>query len=256
MRRFLAKVLRHEIAGSGQSAVEFAIVVPVFVIMVLGIFQAVMVYKTYLAVNQAASDAAHVLAAQSTQGDQYANGAYQDADAQGLAAIRAALAGDGWGNIISVDVVNMTGGVMNTVSVTGSDTLINPPLAGAQTVSLDNNYTVTPPASGQTNCQVDQFWLTNALAPATVSSNPYWEPCSPPWNGTAWSSATNQNGRHDMRCFEDVIAVTVKYRYTDSMFPVRWGLTLTGNASTTIEPRAFIGNAGTQNQLGACGSGG
>jgi len=81
-------------ARRGQSMVEFVIAVPVFLLLLFGIFQAVLIYKAQLALNQAASDAAQVISAQSSDGAPgnplYTNPDLQ-ADTPALAAIRAAL---------------------------------------------------------------------------------------------------------------------------------------------------------------------
>ncbi|MGH2387696.1 MAG: TadE/TadG family type IV pilus assembly protein, partial [Chloroflexota bacterium] len=79
--------------------VEFAICIPVFLLFVFGIFQAVLIYKTQLALNQAAMDAAQVISAQSSDDVNDSSGAL--ADAGGLAALRAGLA--------SVDLSNLSG---------------------------------------------------------------------------------------------------------------------------------------------------
>ncbi len=233
----------------GQGLVEFAIAVPVFLLFVFGIMQAVLIYKAYLAVNQAATDATHVLAAQSS--DPPADGNTVHADALGLNALGRALATQDLNSIVSVDVarVDQVGNPF-TIQVTASDLLVGGSLPSpGQTFTEDNNYKITKPFGGQ-SCPVGQFYLTNALAP--TSGSVYWKPCAPPWDGTKYDSLANQNGRHDIRCTEDTIKVTVKYRYASISFPVHYDIVLTGQDSTSLEPRAFLGNAGTQNQLGGC----
>lgn len=74
----------------GQSMVEFALAVPVFILIVLGIFQAALIYKAQIALNQAAADGAQAIAAQSSDGA--ASGGDTQADVVGLAFIRQAMA--------------------------------------------------------------------------------------------------------------------------------------------------------------------
>ena len=272
----------------GQTAAEFALVISVFLLLVFGIFQAVLIYRAQLALNQAATDAARALSSQSSDGA--VAGGNQAADAAGLAALRAAMTTLDLRNISGLCPDGTTpnyastpacanGGKASGVDVFSDDGSGNPstwspvrassdmtnsprPAANAYAITLDNHY-VYAPSSAQ--CPSDQFSLTNNIdaanpipASAIVSgSGGNWNTCSLPWNGQpfdpTYTAYGNQNGRHDQRCDEDSLAVTIRYNYFSFAFPVHWAIQLTASTSLPLEPRQYLGNsASVQTTTGTC----
>ncbi|MGH2343869.1 MAG: TadE/TadG family type IV pilus assembly protein [Chloroflexota bacterium] len=281
MFRRLGEKRRVGKTARGQTMVEFAICIPVFMLFVFGIFQAVLIYKTQLALNQAATDAAQVLAAQSSNGAP--TGVASQADAPALAALRSALTTSDLGNLSGmcsdgseptynaashiqscangsttsgVDVFSDDGtGNPKTWSVDTSEDLQNNPLATAETISLDNHYVYMPNATGA-QCPSDQFSLTNNLdngspiprSSIITGSTGVWNACALPWNGLSFDPTTrtgNQNGRHDQRCDEEIVGVKIRYNYFSAAFPVHWAIQLVGSTSMPIEPRQYVGNSAT-----------
>jgi Flp pilus assembly protein TadG len=182
-------------ARRGQSMVEFTICIPVFLLFVFGIFQAVLIYKTQSALNQAATDAARTLSAQSSSGAQ--------GDAPGLDSLRAALVtlnlnnlsglcsdggtpnynsisrtqtcGNG-SNTSGIDVFSDDGtGNVKSWPVFNSEDMIGGPSTTSETILLDNHYVYSPTSVGsagalcptnptdQDGTGVYQFSLTNSL---------------------------------------------------------------------------------------------
>ena len=89
-------------ARRGQSMVEFAICVPVFIFFVFGVIQVALIYQASSSINQAASDAAHMTA---TQADQAPTGLLSwEVDRPALSAIRAAMVSQNLGNVTSIDI--------------------------------------------------------------------------------------------------------------------------------------------------------
>ena len=238
----------------GQTLVEFGLAVPVFLLMLFGIFQAALLYKAQTALNQAASDAAHVLAAQASSGNP--NGGATQADAPALAAIRAALASSNLNNIVQVQIFSADGNDQPKLasdgtnqSITNSIDMVQPVAPPGLTFSLENDYVYgTPPALPSPPCPVDQFYLVN---PATQLSNQF-AACSLRWNGAQWNTTTNQNGRHDQRCDEETVAARITYNYAALSFPFVYKLTLSAKDATTLEPRRFLENAGYQSTVTTC----
>lgn len=231
---------------AGQSAVEFAIAVPVFLLFIFGIMQVALVLRMYIALNQAATDAAHVIAAQSSTLPANLTASWQ-ADAPALQAIRAALASQNLAGIQSITISSIdSSGNPENVSVTASDDLSSS-LSTALSVTLTNTYHYSPANNG--SCQVDQFTLVNPLN----TLNPSFSACALPWNGEEYDEKTNQNGRDDQRCTEDRVLVKITYTYTSFTFPVRYNLTLVGQDSTILEPRQFLGDSATfQSSIPSC----
>ena len=273
-------------ARRGQGMVEFALCVPVFLFLIFGIFQAALIYKTQLALNQAAIDMTRVISAQSSNGAP--SGVSAQADAPALAALRAALASqdltslsgmcsdgtapnysatpacDNGSNVSGVDVFSDDGtGNPKSWPVDTSEDLQNSPLTLAETISLDNHYVFMPNATAA-QCPSDQFSLTNDLdnanptpSSAILSGNTgTWNTCSLPWNGLAFDhtgTTGNQNGRHDQRCDEEIVGVKIRYNYFSTTFPVNWGIQLVGSASMPEEPRQYLGNSAVlQASSGTC----
>jgi len=190
-------------ARRGQSMIEFALCVPVFILLVFGIFQAALIYKAQIALNQAAADSVQALAAQSSDGA--TSGGDTQADASGLAFIRQALSSmslsglsgacldgtsppcssanspsgidifsdDGTGNPAAVQVNNshdLSNGPYNSVSNIGagsSCTSSSTMTTNFACISLDNHYVYQQNSS---LCKVDldgngnyNFSLTNSL---------------------------------------------------------------------------------------------
>lgn len=235
----------------GQALVEFALAVPVFLLLIFGTIQAVLVYKAYSALNQAATDAAHVLAAQASDGDP--GGLYTQADARALGYLRAALTSLDLTRIGTVDIFSMDQAGRPKLASDGTTSTITrskdlaTALGSPVALTLDNTYTygstsISPP------CPVDQFYLSD---PATGVSSAF-NACALPWNGAEWNKVDNQNGRHDQRCDEETVGVKVTYTYASISWPFAFKLTLTGQDSTTLEPRQFLGNASFQAAIGTC----
>jgi hypothetical protein len=258
----------------------------------------VLIYKTQLALNQAATDAAQVISAQSSSGA--TNGVDVQADASGLAALRGALASVDLGNLSGlcsnglaptynavshvqscangsstsgVDIFSDDGsGSAQTWPVYNSEDMVSGPSPTSENISLDNHYVYSP---GTATCPVDQsqsgvyqFSLTNSLANTTnpipqspvlsgaLGAGQSWVSCALPWNGTAFDatvSTGNMNGRHDERCDEETVNVTIRYNYISAAFPIHWGIQLVGVASLPIEPRQYEENsAAVQASTGTC----
>jgi Flp pilus assembly protein TadG len=236
----------------GQSLVEFALAVPVFLLLIFGIIQAALIYRAYVALGQAATDGANVLAVQASQLPP--NTARYQADAAGLAAMRAALSGMNLSAIKSIDIEDLSSADTPVVvaNVTASADLV----AGnsASNVTLENTYVPQAP-SGITPCSVDQFYLANPLRPS-----PPWQSdgpgsttsCAVPWNGAAYDATQNQNGRNAQRCSEDRLAVKIVYHYFSITFPVRYSLDLVTESTATLEPREFENNSAIAQSTALC----
>lgn len=236
----------------GQGLVEFTLVVPVFLLFIFGIFQAALLYKANSALAQAATDGAHVLAAQSSSGPMLSDGT-QDArfqsswqsDGEALSYIQAALTTQGLANIQEIDIYPAvsSGGtpdqptdVVQTRVITASDN-IQPPFP--KTVALVNKYGMQPPSGGP-SCSVGQFYLLNSADPNN---------CVLPWNGDQYSYNKNQNGRSDQRCAESLVYVNVVYSYRPLIYPVIPAVTLSAHSVVPLEPRQYIVDAATQQGL-------
>jgi Flp pilus assembly protein TadG len=113
----------------GQAAVEFAIALPVVVVLVLGIVQLVVVVRDQLAVELAAREAAR--AASVSAGPDAAARRAADA-ATGLAPLAVATAVDGGRVTVSVEHVNSTdipliGAFIGDITVTATVTMNREP---------------------------------------------------------------------------------------------------------------------------------
>ncbi len=247
-------------ARSGQSMVEFALCVPVFLLFIFGIFQIALLYQANSALGQAATDAVHVLAAQSTSGTSDPRYSYAwQVDGPGLSVIRSAMTSLNLNNIVEIDVYNgdQNGNVISSaVAASNYNALLSS--ASPQTISLKNQYVVQQPSvAGKPTCPVDAFWLGNGLG-ALPSSGSNWtdapdigtpnappaaeKGCALPWNGDQYAYFTNQNGRNDQRCSESHIYVKIVYSFRSVFYPLLPAITLTARDQTTLEPRQFIGN--------------
>lgn len=235
-----------------QAIVEFALGLPVFLLLIFGISQAVLLYQAEAALNQAATDTAHVLAAQSSDGAP--GGVYSQADAGALGYLRAALTSLDLGNVAKVEIFSadhsgnpkLASDGVHT-SITQSADLSPSAVTTPITLTLDNVYTPAPPATGPA-CPVDRFYLVD---PAT-SASPNFLSCALPWNGDEWNAATNQNGRHDQRCDEEIVDVRISYSYATVVWPRAIHITLTAEDTAPLEPRQFLGSAAYQASLGQC----
>ncbi len=188
-------------ARRGQGLVEFAICIPIFLLFIFGIFQAVLIYKTQSALNQAATDVVRTLSAQSSSGAP--NGIASQVDVPGLDSLRAALVtlnlnnlsglcSDGnapsyssithkqsCGNGSSTSGIDLFSddGTGNPKSwpVFNSEDMIGGPSTTSETILLDNHYVYLPSTAGVTGalCPTNptdqastglyQFSLTNSL---------------------------------------------------------------------------------------------
>ena len=144
-------------ARRGQSIVEFTICVPVFLLFVFGIFQAVLIYKTQLALNQAAMDAAQVISAQSSDGGN--NASASQADAGGLASLRAGLA--------SVDLSNLSGACSDGISPTYSSSAQAWICANGSATSGIDIFSDDGSGNAKTNVPVN---ISNTLSPGPNKS--------------------------------------------------------------------------------------
>lgn len=234
-RRYLGRARR------GQSMVEFALVVPVFIIFVFGIIQAALIYQAYSSINQAASDAAHVTA---TQADQSVAGLLSwQTDQAALKAIRAAMVSDNLSNVTSIDIYDaQPTGVVITRAITDSADL-STALATPINVVLDNTYTPSPGTAGDsTNCNVDgQFKTADPLTSSFPTAN--FHTCALPWNGQSYDPSDNQNGRSAVRCVEDDVYVKIAYKFQPLPFFPAFSITLVGQDSAPMEPTAFLQDA-------------
>lgn len=259
----LAKSCARARAQRGQTLVEFAIVVPLFMLMVFGIVQAVLLLRANSALGQAATDGAHVVAAQSSSGPLNANGdpdptypTSWQADGDALAYIQAALTSQGMTNIQEIDIYpaapsagtpDQPTNLVQTRAIAASVDL--PSTAITQTIQLVNEYRPQPPSGGPT-CPVGQFYLYNPLpSPFATSSSP--SNCVLPWNGEQYSYSSNQNGRSDQRCAESLVYVKITYSYQPIGYPLIPAVTLVAHAVAPMEPRQYIVDANTQQSI-AC----
>jgi Flp pilus assembly protein TadG len=232
----------------GQGTVEFALCIPVFILLVLGIMQMALVLQANAALKQAASDATHVLAAQS---DKDFSSTPDQADTRGLAAIRAALVSLTLGNVASVDVYDAGVGdaAQTTVITPGAQSVgLSAAAAFTDTVTLDNQYKPLP--AGAT-CNVDgYFGLTNDLSSLGLGNT--YKPCAPPWNGQPYDPSSNVNGRDAVRCNENRIEVRILYNYKPLPFFKGLTLQLVGQDSTTLEPTKFLQDANYTVEIPSC----
>lgn len=256
----IALMLRARRAEPGQAMVEFTFAFFLFVMVLFGLIQVVLLYQAQTALNQAASNASFALSAQSSDGNP--DGVAGDADVSALVAIRVALTGLNLHDIASIEVFSADASDnVKAVPVTQSADLNNGPFAsatcvgtGSHCIMLDNMYGVMP-GPGQ-SCPVDQFYLQDPLTPTYGTPDhgtPYWNSCSLPWNGRQWDPQKNQNGRHDQRCDEDLVGVKIVYHLHTALIPGNWILQLAAQAITPLEPRQFLGNSAMLQQvIGQC----
>ncbi|HEY8284277.1 MAG TPA: TadE/TadG family type IV pilus assembly protein [Chloroflexota bacterium] len=228
-------------ARRGQSMVEFALVMPVFIFFVFGIIQVALIYQTNSSINQAASDAAHVTA---TQADQQPIGLLSwEIDRPALAAIRAAMISQNLNNVTSIDIYDaQPGGTAITRSVTMSGNL-PAPLTSSDSVILDNTYTPSQATAGDTiTCTVDgHFQISDPLTTQFPASN--FDTCALPWNGLSYDPNTNQNGRSALRCVEDRVYVKIAYQFHPLPFFPALSITLVGQDSAAMEPTGYLVDA-------------
>jgi Flp pilus assembly protein TadG len=237
-------------ARRGQSMVEFALVVPIFIIFVFGIIQAALIYQAYSSINQAASDAAHVSA---MQADQTVVGLLNwQTDKAALVAIRAAMVADDLNNVTSIDIFDaQANGVVITRAITMSNDL-SAQLTTAINVPLDNTYTPLQGTAGDSSkCNVDgRFTISNPLTTSFPSAN--FHACALPWNGASYDPGSNQNGRSAVRCVEDNMYVKIAYKFHPLPFFPAFAITLVGQDSAPMEPTAFLQDANYTVGISSC----
>jgi len=138
-----------DLTQPGQSMVEFALCIPVFVLLLFGTLEVGMLYKTHAAYDQAAQQAVRIAASAGNAGD---------ADAQMLTALQQHLVGENLNQIISVTVFDATiaGTPVNTTAQT--------------------NY-VYSPSQHQFVCQGAPTVLP-CPPPSPPSAYTYWDPLS------------------------------------------------------------------------------
>jgi Flp pilus assembly protein TadG len=241
----------------GQSTVEFALVVPVFLLFIFGILEIALIYKANSALAQAATDGAHVLAAQSSSGPLDSNSnvdtryaSFWQADGPALSYVVSALAAEGTSNIQEIDIYpaapnagtpDQPTNTVQQMTVTASADCSSS--CGSHTVTMENIYKLQPPGGGIADCVVGRFYLQNPLA------FPGYNTCALPWNGNQYSPITNQNGRTDQRCSESLVYVKITYSYRPVAYPLIPAVTLVAHDVEPIEPRQFIADATTQQSV-------
>ena len=104
----------------GQSTVEFALAVPIFLLLLFGILEVGMLFKTYSAYQEGAQQAARVIAGE---------GIAADADTQGLLQLQRTIAGENPSTITSITIYDAT--------ATGAYV----PVTGCATLPCPNTYT-------------------------------------------------------------------------------------------------------------------
>ncbi len=191
---------RHE---RGQTVVEFALVIPVVLLLLFATLELGMFYKTHSAYQEAAQEAVRIAAAAGNAGDATS----QNADAQALAQFKSMLPGEDLNAIQSVTVYDATA---------GGDFYVNPP------GPMDHAHTDYLYKNGLFVCAVaNPGGLSQDQGPPCVSES-YWDPTI----------------RNTTVAALDHIGVKVVYK-TRGVTGILPTLTITQTATTVMEPFAY-----------------
>jgi hypothetical protein len=226
--------------------------VPVFVLLVFGVFQAALIYSANSALIQAAVDGAHTLAAQSSSGPSLPDGSLDprfpqsyEADGEALLAVQAALITHDLNKVQEIEIFPAVSSSSTPDQATDSyqtrTISVSPDLPSAMlpaTMTLVNKYGMQPPSGGPV-CQIGTlpFYLLNSASTTG---------CFLPWDGDSYSYNKNQNGRTDQRCAESLVYMNITYTYKSAFYPVVPALTLSAHSIEPLEPRQYIVDASTQ----------
>ncbi len=194
-------------ADRGQTALEFALVIPIVLLLLFACLELGMFYKTHSAYQEAAQEAVRIAAAAGNASDTTS----QNADAQALAQFKTMLPVENLNNIQSVTVYDATAGGAFFVQPSAPP---DPP---------DNAHTDYTYSNGAFVCAVANTptTLPQGQGPPCVNES-YWDPAK---RDTAASSLDHIG-----------IRVIYKTRGVTGILPT---LTITQTAATVMEPLTY-----------------
>ncbi len=206
---------RGRIDGRGQSMVEFALVIPVFLLLLFGTLEVGMAYKTHSAFQEAALEAVRVAATSGT------SGAASQADKDAFDELATMLAAENLKSIRSVTIYRANDGYVPLLSDLSGLPACS--LAGP-TPCYDNIHTNYVYMNGKFVCAAN-----NAQIPPTPCTNEsYWDPTQR--NATVPTSSS--------QAALDIIGIRIVYNYrsiTGFLPPT----TITQVATAQIEPSVY-----------------
>ncbi len=205
---------RRRIDGHGQSMVEFALVIPVFLLLLFGTLEVGMAYKTHSAFQESTLEAVRVASAESTT---------DTADQHALDQLVTMLAGENLNNISSVTIYR------------ANDNTYVPPLNDPPGRSACNAVGATSPCYD--SIHTNYIYKSGKFVCADASQEIPPQPCT---SESFWSPANRKNTipTNSTDAPLDIIGVRIIYKYrgvTGLLFPV----TITQVATAQIEPTGF-----------------
>jgi len=187
----------------GQTIVEFALVIPIVLLLLFATLELGMFYKTHSAYQEAAQEAVRVAAAAGNAGDATS----QNADAQALAQLKSMLPREDLTAIQSVTIYDAT---------VGGDFYINPP-------SLTDH------------AHTDYVYRNGAFVCAIANPGGLLQGQGPPCDsGSYWDPTVRNTGVGAL----DHIGVRIVYK-TRGVTGILPTLTITQTATTVMEPFAY-----------------
>ncbi len=205
---------RRRIDGHGQSMVEFALVIPVFLLLLFGTLEVGMAYKTHSAFQESALEAVRVASAE---------GATDTADQDALDQLVTMLAGENLNSISSVTIYRANDGSyvppLNDPSGRSACSAV-----GATSPCYDSIHTNYVYMNGRFVCAADN----TQIPPTPCTNESFWDPANR--KNTIPTNSTDAP--------LDIIGVRIIYKYrgvTGLLLPV----TITQVATAQIEPTGF-----------------
>ena len=210
-----ASLKRGRIDGHGQSMVEFALVIPVFLLLLFGTLEVGMAYKTHSAFQEATLEAVRVAATAGTSG-----GASQ-ADKSALDELTTMLAAENLKSISSVTIYRANDGYVPSSS---DPTGLAACIPAGPTPCYDNIHTNYIYMNGKFVCAADN----TQIPPTPCTNESYWDPAKR--NATVPTSSS--------QAALDIIGIRIVYNYrsvTGFLLPA----TITQVATAQIEPSVY-----------------
>ncbi len=219
------RAARSRMAVRGQSIVEFALVIPVFLFLVIGIIEVGVLYMKMASYQEAALQAARVVAA---------SGISADADTEGLLTLQQTLGLTGLDKVNAVTIYDSTvsGGFAVTPPVETCRANNTPPACD----NAHTTYVYSPAAQAfvcQETLQPPPCNTTTVTIASNVYTESYWNPPTRDDTEAAITSGTPLSV--DLNAGLDHVGVAISFRYQSitGLIPSR---TVTQTAETLMEP--------------------